>query len=111
MTKVLSTHVMIGQLGTLHVELSRVNTLRLFDIANNNNVIGVDLPILVRKQPSDLYQRTLLWVGIDHIRKAFVADEHEVEVSEVPFSPLSEDEMLNPAQTLTPSDDGLVVEL
>lgn len=100
MAKKVSTHVMLSGLSTIHVAMSRLLVLRTFDVANQAGNIGIDLPIYVRREPSDPYQLTTLWIGISHVRKAFVADEHEIEVSDVPFSPLHEDD--HPSATSVP---------
>lgn len=110
MAKKVSTHVMLSGLSTIHVALSRLLTLRTFDVASSHGDIGVDLPIYVRREPSDPYQLTTLWIGISHVRKAFVADEHEIEVSDVPFSPKHEDS--EPTVTPVPVEtDDLTVTL
>lgn len=111
MTKMMTTHLTISGLGTVHAALSRLETMHLLQYAYDSDAVGVDVPIVVRKAPTDPYQQTTIWVGMALLTKAMISEQHEVEVSETPFSPLSEEDRLDPTSATITAGDGLVVEL
>lgn len=104
--KVIATHVSLNAYSILHVEGDRQAVINRVNTAFDAGYIGVDLPILVRRDPANHqlpYQRTQLWVGVQAIAEGMIADSHEVDLDETPLELHSHNN--------TPVDDGLVVSL
>ncbi len=84
--KVRSTHLMTPILGVVHVEMARQQLINRLALINSMYTpIGIDLPILAKFKKNEPYRRTKIWVGLDEIKRSYVVEDHEVEVSAEPL--------------------------